>query len=190
MAEFNVKHYKSTELELDSFLKLPRKAQEMIFDYHKKIAIDKSVFTALDVIEICSEMSKSPIEEILRLAIDIVIFEKNYSNIHYVQQQKINANNKTYYADFAFYVYDEDSDNYYEPLNDQKLLVIECDGHDFHEKTKEQVKKGNERDFNIKSIGYDILHFSGNQIYSEPFECANKILEYADSYLNGGGKNG
>lgn len=56
--------------------------------------------------------------------------------------------------------------------------MIECDGHEFHEKTKEQVIYDNEREYKLKSAGYDVLHFSGSEIYNNPYECAEKTLNY------------
>ena len=61
--------------------------------------------------------------------------------------------------------------------NDYRL-VIECDGHEFHKLTKEQVKHDNERDFNLKDCGYDVIHFSGSQIYENPWKCADEVCRY------------
>ena len=91
-------------------------------------------------------------------------------------QEKININGKTYFADFLIdpmrtgWVTYENNDIY--------RLVIECDGHDFHEKTKAQVEKRNQRDMDLKSAGYDVLHFSGSQIYKDPDKCAEDVFEY------------
>lgn len=58
-----------------------------------------------------------------------------------------------------------------------KIIVIECDGHDFHEKTKEQAKRDKQRDRKLTKLGYNILHFSGSEIYNNPKGC---ILEIDD----------
>ena len=57
-------------------------------------------------------------------------------------------------------------------------LIVECDGHEFHEKTKDQVEKRNKRDYNLKMQGFDILHFSGSEIYKDPVGCARKCIDY------------
>ena len=57
-------------------------------------------------------------------------------------------------------------------------MLVECDGHDFHEKTKEQVEKDNEREYELKMAVYEILRFSGSQIYNNPFKCANDVYDY------------
>lgn len=69
-------------------------------------------------------------------------------------------------------------------------LVIECDGHNFHEKTKEQVIRNNERDYDLQLAGYKVLHFSGSQIYESPLSCANDIYNFIQTtvgeWINGG----
>ena len=60
-------------------------------------------------------------------------------------------------------------------------MVIECDGHDFHKLTKSRVSHDNQRDYDLKIAGYDVLHFSGSQIYSDPYKCAKEVYEYIKS---------
>jgi hypothetical protein len=44
-------------------------------------------------------------------------------------------------------------------------VVIECDGHDFHEKTKEQAKRDKERDRLMQTEGYYVLRFTGSELF-------------------------
>jgi very-short-patch-repair endonuclease len=41
-------------------------------------------------------------------------------------------------------------------------LVVECDGHDFHEKTKQQVTKDNRRERELQIAGWHVFRFSGS----------------------------
>lgn len=124
---------------------------------------------------------ESPIEiEMLHLLIDIYyeiinadvncIFKiKEFSN-----QKIIKTENSTYRADFYFefsFIYKE------EEIDDLKL-IIECDGHEFHEKTKEQVIKNNQRDRDLQNKGYEILHFSGSEIYKDILQCREDIMKF------------
>lgn len=68
-----------------------------------------------------------------------------------------------YFADFAISLYGGDT------------VVIECDGHDFHEKTKEQVARDKKRDRFIKGQGYDVYRFSGSEIISSPFSVIEEV---------------
>lgn len=60
------------------------------------------------------------------------------------------------------------------------LTFIECDGHDFHERTKMQAQRDKERDRKIQAAGHPILRFTGSEIFNDPFQCATQILEFAD----------
>lgn len=58
------------------------------------------------------------------------------------------------------------------------LTFIECDGHDFHERTKNQAARDKQRDRNIQAAGHPILRFTGSEIYKDPFHCAGQILTF------------
>ena len=59
-------------------------------------------------------------------------------------------------VDFLFYVEDLDI-----------KLIVECDGHDFHEKTKEQAKKDKQRDRYLITSGFYVLRFTGSEIWND-----------------------
>lgn len=50
-------------------------------------------------------------------------------------------------------------------------IVIECDGHDFHEKTKEQAAHDKARDRDLQSRGYRVFRFTGSEIHRDPVAC-------------------
>ncbi len=56
------------------------------------------------------------------------------------------------------------------------FLIIECDGHDFHERTKEQAAKDRSRDRRSQQAGFVILRFTGSEIYNDPMRCAAEAL--------------
>lgn len=55
-------------------------------------------------------------------------------------------------------------------------LVIECDGHDYHEKTKEQARRDKRRDRNMTKAGYIVMRFTGSEIWKNPYKCASEAL--------------
>lgn len=55
-------------------------------------------------------------------------------------------------------------------------LIVECDGHDFHEKTKEQARRDKARDRYLVSQGYRVLRYTGSEIYNNPEGVAHEIL--------------
>lgn len=169
----NVSH----KLVTESFLKLPRRCQEMFFEYMEdNIAFDKSDYLLFFVTGFDYDCCKSPIEIIFNFAFNILSF-MYYKNAFYLEPQaQIKANGKNYIVDFLFDV-EGDFSEFHTSEKDLKL-IIECDGHDFHKATKQQVKRDNERDMNLKLAGYDVLHFSGSQIYMEPWTCAEETIKY------------
>lgn len=54
-------------------------------------------------------------------------------------------------------------------------VFIECDGHDFHERTKQQAARDREKDRRIQAAGIPILRFTGSQIYADPLGCGFEI---------------
>ena len=119
---------------------------------------------------------ESPIEQLLAIEleslklenmilynpyIDVVIIDKQY--------EIINKKGKKYIADFHIPVYYKNQGYIY--------FIIECDGHNFHQKTKKQVEYDNERQRDLQELGYEIIRFSGTEIYNKPANCASKIKD-------------
>lgn len=57
-------------------------------------------------------------------------------------------------------------------------LIVECDGHDWHEKTKEQAAADKARDRFFSREGYGVLRFTGSEIWANPAKCADEVAEY------------
>lgn len=55
------------------------------------------------------------------------------------------------------------------------LIAIECDGHDFHEKTKHQAAHDKKRDRYFTAQGIKLLRFTGSEIFNRPDECLEEI---------------
>lgn len=58
-----------------------------------------------------------------------------------------------------------------------RWMVVECDGHDYHERTKEQAKHDKRRDRFFQSRGFKVLRFTGSEIWADPTACVDEILE-------------
>lgn len=127
---------------------------------------------------------ESPIEELLLAALFhehrvhefVLVFMGNYepSERHvrdetvYVYQQ---ASVGPYRVDFLFH----DASVPVE-IADPRWMVVECDGHDFHERTKEQARRDKQRDRFFQSKGYKVLRYTGSEIWADPEKCAEEIL--------------
>lgn len=77
--------------------------------------------------------------------------------------------------DFVFIVQDEEGVRHF--------LAVECDGHDFHERTKEQAKRDRSRDRALQDNGYAVYRFTGSEIYRTPLKCARQVWAWAESAL-------
>ncbi len=51
-------------------------------------------------------------------------------------------------------------------------VVVEVDGHDFHERTKEQAAHDKSRDRSMQLAGYVVLRFTGSEVNADPIRCA------------------
>lgn len=56
-----------------------------------------------------------------------------------------------------------------------RLLIVECDGHDFHERTKEQARRDRQRDRFFLSKGVSVMRFTGSEIFRDPEACATEV---------------
>lgn len=81
-----------------------------------------------------------------------------------------------YRADFVFYAISA------VPGGEDKWLrlplVVECDGHDFHERTKQQAKRDRARDREMMAAGYRVMRFTGSEIWRDPGACADEALRF------------
>lgn len=59
------------------------------------------------------------------------------------------------------------------------LLAVECDGHDFHEKTKEQAARDKARDRDLTELGIRVIRFTGSEIWRDPVRCAADVMRIA-----------
>lgn len=57
-------------------------------------------------------------------------------------------------------------------------VFVECDGHDFHERTKEQAARDRSRDRAIQTAGIPVLRFTGSEIHRDPTICACEVFQF------------
>lgn len=60
---------------------------------------------------------------------------------------------------------------------DSKSVVVELDGHDFHDKDKRQRSYEKARDRHIQVAGYMVMHYTGSDIVRDPFGVAYDALK-------------
>lgn len=62
-------------------------------------------------------------------------------------------------------------------------VAAECDGHDFHERTKEQAAHDKKRDRYLVSRGVQVMRFTGSEIWRSPQDCVEEFLLMGDRAL-------
>lgn len=68
----------------------------------------------------------------------------------------------------------------------ERKLVVECDGHDFHERTKEQAATDKARDRALLAMGFAVMRFTGSEIWANPFIPAKEAIDYLMGRSPGG----
>lgn len=120
---------------------------------------------------------ESPIEFLLAEKLEANLeVHNNYNRcrFHYYMhtQRPIAIGELTYRVDFLIapimHEYDVEYPN----------LIVECDGHDFHEKTPEQAARDKKKDRDLQLAGYKIIRFTGSEIYNNPNQCANDVISF------------
>ncbi|MFS0560104.1 DUF559 domain-containing protein [Terribacillus sp. 179-K 1B1 HS] len=130
-------------------------------------------------------MSKidSPIEQLL--AVELQLYQSLYSdwfkrydeyaNIDEIAtQREVVVKDKHYRVDFMVRCYAKDKLHFF---------AIECDGHEFHEKTKEQVRKDKQRERALLSKGIKVIRFSGSEIWNDAAGCAKEAYEIMEQVI-------
>lgn len=57
-------------------------------------------------------------------------------------------------------------------------LIVELDGHDFHDKDKHQRAYEKSRDRYFAKQGISVMHFTGSEICQDPYKAAFEVLDF------------
>ena len=145
-------------------------------------------YETIDRIERC----ESPIEQLFFTAIttleELNCYEKGHVDIdRYIwadagmsiyEQHKIDK----YRVDFMI-TYSSgqiiDSKNLVSyPENNLKTIIVELDGHAFHERNEKERRYEKKRDRVLASKGYHVFHFTGSEVVRDPFGVAAECLAF------------
>lgn len=118
---------------------------------------------------------ESPIEQLLAMELSKVVLQADIPELCEVAEIESNkiiiVGDKKYRVDFAIPV------KYWDCY---KTYIVECDGHEFHQKTKAQVERDNSRMRDLQTAGYTVIRFSGTEIFHKAVKCAwdvRKIIQ-------------
>ena len=100
-------------------------------------------------------------------------------DVNIKNQPRITVDGKKYRADFMVSVeYKGKTGAYY------VHYLIECDGYEFHQKTKKQVEYDNARTRDLQKCGYIVVRFSGSEIWNHPHNCIMELVSIILSNCN------
>lgn len=55
-------------------------------------------------------------------------------------------------------------------------VVVELDGHEFHDKDKKQRAYEKARDRFLTKQGYRVMHYTGSEVVADPFKIAHEVM--------------
>lgn len=117
-----------------------------------------------------------------------------WRQVHFFQQVPIVCGAKEYRADFVAVAIGIDHatrfcrDTKIDASNTLLRVVIEIDGHDFHERTKEQASHDKARDRAMTKAGWHVLRFTGSDIYKDADACVLEVFDLFEAKLSEGAK--
>lgn len=123
-----------------------------------------------------SDKSESPIEQLFHASLTLLwdtLMLPRGTGLKVEQQVPIG----NYRADFLFTVVKKEGG--------KANIVIELDGHDFHERTKEQASRDKARDRWMAANGFEVLRFTGSEVWRNPFKCAAECADRVHQVMYG-----
>lgn len=112
------------------------------------------------------EGSESPMESLLHAGVEVALKLAFYELPGLSRKNQVVVG--TYRADFLYSVPGPDG----KPRN----LVIEVDGHEYHERTKEQAARDRARDRWMTGLRYEVMRFTGSEVWANPIDCGEQVL--------------
>lgn len=161
---------KSGLRDFERLSKRVKEEVELVMNFHKSSLV-KSL-----------ERCESPIEQLFyihlrdvveNLRVELLNIDPK-SAVEHSPQAEVSVNGKKYRLDFHVSCTLE---------GESYKFAIECDGHDFHEKTKEQVARDKSRERDLISAGYTVIRFTGSELWKSPFECSKETYEIIDNRI-------
>ena len=92
-------------------------------------------------------------------------------------QYPVHVDGHRYRLDFALAVEQANTGT----PNEYAWVSVECDGHDYHERTKEQAKADRSRDRILTANGWIVVRFTGSELFTNPSGCVDELIRIVDS---------
>lgn len=63
------------------------------------------------------------------------------------------------------------------------IVALELDGHDFHERTKEQAERDRRRDRDLQVLGWKVARFTGSQVHRDVSATVEELVAFVGAVL-------
>ncbi|WP_421662298.1 DUF559 domain-containing protein [Lysinibacillus telephonicus] len=131
---------------------------------------------------------ESPIEEVMYLALlNLFQYYQTFQSRFYVEvicQEPVTRKKNSYRTDIWIHVHDMNTVLLGPDQYKMYKFAVECDGHEFHEKTKEQVRSDRFRERCLMKEGYTVVRFAGSEIFDDAQKCALEVWEIIEKRVN------
>ena len=161
--------FSASEGKWPRWTKRVREVEEEALNVHLEDVIDQARMDYSCAFGAMSQHCESPIEALFLAAfIPYMLRDPSYS---ISPQDPIGD----YRADFVV--------SYSPAEGFVRKLVVECDGHDYHERTKEQAERDKRRDRSISAAGMPVFRFTGRELHRDPEACVEEIIDYTQTHF-------
>jgi very-short-patch-repair endonuclease len=158
--------------------------------HHKVAEVAKTLHAGL-------VSTESPIEKVFLLALSVVGYNytdqiiyrldgqdygdtyREFSSRLLIQpQSKIGQYRVDFLLTHETYLSELNTDHRVSALRYAKEeLIVECDGHQFHERTKHQARYDRRKDRALQELGFKIFRYTGSEIWDDAFHCAHQAIK-------------
>lgn len=153
------------------------KVNELLEEYNREVAL-----TELEEID-------SPIEKMMYIALKILSYtdytgdpKSNY-HLEIELQPDVQIGKKKYRPDFRVTMSQLIFADEFKRAR-YVCCYIECDGHEFHERTKEQAMNDRKKDRDFMIQGKNLFRFTGSELYRDSHSCALQVIKFLTKNLN------
>lgn len=139
-----------------------------------------------------SRKCESPIEEMMAAALCYAFNSPNDDEYHFSNQNYDWPDDPCPYNGLHFYsqatIGDYRVDFLIRAVSHEsvKFIVIECDGHEYHERTKDQARRDRVRDRWMAAQGITVLRFTGSEIYRDALGCMDSLEDVISQVMGWG----
>lgn len=126
--------------------------------------------------------NESPLEAIFRVWWEAITYggSPDVERLRLECQREVTCGDQNYRLDFVIGLLNQMEAAHFVKIGCEfPLIAVEVDGHEFHEKTKEQVAYRNQRDRALQQAGWIVFHFSWTELTTDGEKCVQEVLRHA-----------